>query len=167
MKEPVLILNANFAPIHVCTTRRAIVLVLTGKASLVMNGRGVIKTISHAYPRPSIIRLGKMIKRPRPRTTLNKREVLRRDNYTCQYCGQKNKPLTLDHVIPRRLGGEHSWKNLVTACTTCNHRKGGYSLNRVNMNLSRHPKAPPASARYIFGKHIPENQEWAPFLQGW
>jgi 5-methylcytosine-specific restriction endonuclease McrA len=167
MKEPVLILNANFAPIHVCTTRRAIVLVLTGKASLVMNGRGVIKTISHAYPRPSIIRLGKMIKRPRPRTTLNKREILRRDHYTCQYCGQNKKQLTLDHVIPRRLGGEHSWKNLVTACSACNHRKGGYSLNQVNMHLSRHPKAPPASAPYIFGKYVPENQEWVHYLQGW
>jgi len=167
MKEPVLILNANFAPIHVCTTRRAIVLVLTGKASLVMNGRGVIRTISQAYPRPSIIRLGKMIKRPRPRTTLNKREILRRDHFTCQYCGQNKKLLTLDHVVPRRLGGEHSWNNLVTACTTCNHRKGGYSLSQVNMRLTRFPKAPPLSAPYIFGRYIPENQEWVSFLQGW
>lgn len=167
MIEPVLILNANFAPIHVCTTRRAIVLILTGKASLVMNGRGVIKTVSRAYPRPSIIRLGKMIKRPRPRTTLNKREVLRRDNYTCQYCGQSKKQLTLDHVVPRRLGGEHSWENLVTACGNCNHRKGGNTLRQVNMHLSHRPQQPPLAAPYIFGKYVLNNQEWVPFLQGW
>ncbi len=167
MKESVLILNANFAPIHVCTTRRAIVLILTGKASLVMNGRGVIKTISRAYPRPSIIRLGKMIKRPRPRTILNKREILRRDNYTCQYCGQRKSHLTLDHIIPRRLGGEHTWENLVTACESCNHRKGGNTLRQVNLKLSRHPKEPPLNAPYIFGKYTLDNQEWAPFLRGW
>ena len=80
MHEPVLVLNANFEPIHVCTTRRAIGLIVTGKAILVMNGRGEINTVSRTYPRPSIIRLEKMIRRPRPTIRLTKREVLRREN---------------------------------------------------------------------------------------
>jgi 5-methylcytosine-specific restriction endonuclease McrA len=167
LNEPVLVLNANFAPINVCTTKRAIVLVLTGKASLVMNGRGIIRTVSSTYPRPSIIRLGVMAKRPRPHVRLNRREIFRRDHYTCQYCGQKKPNLTLDHVIPRRLGGEHTWENLVTACAACNHHKGGRTIAQAGMRLLRKPVEPSSSARYIFGKYIHKNEEWVPFLQGW
>ena len=167
MQVPVLVLNANFEPINVCNTRRAIGLVLTGKASLVLNGRGVIMTVSRAYPRPSIIRLGKMIKRPRPRVKLTKREILRRDEYTCQYCGQRTSNLTIDHVIPRHLGGQHMWENLVTACSTCNHRKGGRMAEQAQMRLLHTPSEPPTSARYIFARHLKENGEWLPFIEGW
>jgi len=167
LHEPVLVLNANFAPINVCTTKRAIVLILTGKASLVMNGRGVIRSVSRIYPRPSIIRLGAMAHRPRPRVKLSKREIFRRDEYTCQYCGQRKQTLTVDHVIPRRLGGNHCWENLVTACAACNHRKGGRTIEQAGMRLLHTPKAPSSSAQYIFGRYLPKNEEWLPFLQGW
>ena len=167
MYEPVLMLNANFEPLHVCTTRRAICLVLTGKADMVLNGRGVIRTVSRSYPRPSIIRLGKMIRRPRPRVRLTKREVLRRDNYICQYCGKKTPFLTIDHIIPRRLGGEHSWKNLVAACPPCNHRKGSRTLEQAHMNLLHLPKEPPASTYYLFSRHLTDNIDWQPFIEGW
>lgn len=167
LHEPVLVLNANFAPINVCTTKRAIVLVLTGKASLVMNGRGIIQSVSRTYPRPSIIRLGMMVKRPRPSVKLNKREIFRRDNYTCQYCGQRKKNLTVDHVIPRRLGGNHTWENLVAACAACNHRKGGRTNEQAGMYLPHKPKSPSSSAQYIFGRYVKGNEEWGPFLEGW
>ena len=167
MKEPVLVLNANFAPINVCTTRRAIVLILTEKASLVINGRGYIQTVSRTFQRPSIIRLGQMIKRPRPHVSLNRREVLRRDNYSCQYCGTRAGTLTLDHVYPKHLGGEHSWENLVTACSSCNHRKGGRTLEQAGMALRTTPHEPSLSAEYIFARHIKRNMEWQPFLKGW
>ncbi len=167
MLDPVLVLNANFEPIHVCTTRRALGLLLNGKASLVLNGRGVIHTVSASYPRPSIIRLDKMIRRPRPAVRLSKREVLRRDDYTCQYCGQKISYLTIDHVVPRHLGGRHSWENLVAACPTCNHRKGGRTLDQAQMHLLRPAREPPASAEYLFGRHLRENEDWLPFIEGW
>ncbi len=167
MLEPVLVLNANFEPINVCTTRRAITLILDGKASLVMNGRGEIKTVARTYPRPSIIRLEKMIKRPRPTVRLTKKEILRRDDYTCQYCGQKSPFLTVDHVIPRHLGGEYSWENLVAACPACNHRKGSHTLEQVHMRLLRQPKSPPVNALYLFGRHLALNKEWLPFISGW
>jgi len=167
MQEPVLVLNANFEPIHVCTTRRAVSLILNGKASLVLNGRGEIKTVSRSFPRPSIIRLDKMIRRPRPTVRLTKREVLRRDDYTCQYCGQKVIYLTIDHVTPRRLGGRHTWDNLVAACPSCNHRKGGRTVDQAQMHLLHLPCEPPASAMYIFGRHLRENQDWLPFVEGW
>jgi 5-methylcytosine-specific restriction endonuclease McrA len=167
MTAPVLVLNANFEPINVCNTHRAIGLILTGKADLVLNGRGEIRTVSRSYPRPSIIRLGKMIKRPRPRIKLTKREILRRDDYTCQYCGQRTSVLTIDHIIPRHLGGQHEWANLVTACPNCNHRKGGRTLEQAHMHLLHQPEEPPASADYLFGRHLRENQEWLPFVEGW
>jgi 5-methylcytosine-specific restriction endonuclease McrA len=167
MKEPVLVLNANFAPINICTTRRAIVLILTGKASLVINGRGYIQTVSKTFQRPSIIRLGEMIKRPRPRVSLNRREILRRDSFTCQYCGTRVGTMTLDHVYPKHLGGEHSWDNLVTACSACNHRKGGRTLAQAGMRLLSIPHEPSLSAEYIFARHISQNMEWQPFLKGW
>ncbi|MFZ5808271.1 MAG: HNH endonuclease [Chloroflexota bacterium] len=167
MYEPVLVLNANFEPINVCTTRRAITLILNGKASLVMNGRGEIRTVARIYPRPSIIRLEKMIKRPRPVVRLTKKEILRRDDFTCQYCGQRAPYLTVDHVIPRRLGGEYIWENLVAACPACNHRKGSHTPEQVNMRLLRQPKAPPSNATYLFARHLEQNQEWLPFMDGW
>jgi 5-methylcytosine-specific restriction endonuclease McrA len=167
MQEPVLVLNANFEPINICNTRRALGLMLTGKASLVLNGRGVIKTVSSTFPRPSIIRLEKMVRRPRPRVKLTKREILRRDNYTCQYCGYQTLHLTIDHVIPRRLGGPHGWENLVAACPTCNHRKGGRTAEQAQMRLLRAPGEPPSTAVYIFSRHIGHNDDWIPYIEGW
>ncbi len=165
--ESVLVLNANFEPIHVCNIRRAIGLILNGKADLVLDGRGEIRTISRVYPRPSIIRLEKMVKRPRFAVHLTKREILRRDNYVCQYCGQSMPYLTVDHVVPRRLGGEHSWENLVAACPSCNHRKGGRTVEQAQMRLLHFPSMPPSSADYRFARHLRENQEWLPFIKGW
>ena len=167
MYDPVLVLNANFEPINVCNTRRAIGLILGGKADLVLNGRGEIHTISVTYPRPSIIRLEKMIRRPRMTVRLTKREVLRRDDYTCQYCGHHSTNLTIDHVVPRHLGGLHAWENLVAACPSCNHRKGGRTADQAQMRLLRPPVAPPVSALYLFGRHLHENEDWLPFIQGW
>jgi 5-methylcytosine-specific restriction endonuclease McrA len=162
-----LVLNANFEPINVCTDHRAVGLILNGKASLVLNGRGEIHTVSRAYPRPSIIRLSMMVKRPRPHVRLTKREILRRDDYTCQYCGQRVPYLTIDHVLPRRLGGQHTWDNVVAACPSCNHRKGGRTIEQSQMRLLRKPTEPPTSANYLFGRHLHENVEWVPFIEGW
>jgi len=167
MQAPVLVLNANFEPINVCDMRRAIGLVLSEKAALVINGRGDVHTVNASFPRPSVIRLQSMIHRPRPHLKLTRREVFRRDNYTCQYCGKHTTDLTIDHVIPRHLGGLHVWDNVVAACPACNHRKGGRLLKEANMHLLRRPTEPPTSARYIFGRHLAENEEWETFLSGW
>ncbi len=167
MQSPVLVLNANFEPVNVCDMRRAVNLLLAEKASLVVNGRGEIKTISQSFPRPSVIRLQKMVSRPRPQLKLTRREVFRRDNYTCQYCGKKTSDLTIDHVIPRHLGGRHVWTNVAAACPVCNHRKGGRLPEEANMRLLHKPAEPPTSARYVFGRHLAENAEWETFLSGW
>lgn len=167
MNEPVLVLNANFEPLNVCTTRRAVCLVVAGKAEMLLNGRGYIKTVRETYPRPSIIRIGYMIKRPRPRVRLSKREIFRRDGHTCQYCGTRHARMTLDHVVPRHQGGLHTWDNLVTACANCNLKKGGRSLAHVHMSLLRQPQEPRPTAMYLYGSHLEYNEAWRPFLQGW
>lgn len=167
MQAPVLVLNANFEPVNVCDMRRAIGLLLAEKASLVVNGRGEIKTVKANFPRPSVIRLQKMINRPRPQLKLSRREIFRRDNYTCQYCGKRTSNLTIDHILPRHMGGKHIWTNVVAACPACNHRKGGRLLEESNMSLLHSPAEPPSSAYYVFGRHLAENKEWETFLVGW
>lgn len=165
--QNVLVLNANYEPINVCDLRRAIGLMLSDKASLVVNGRGVIHTVERTFPRPSVIRLEHMVHRPRQRVKLTRREVFRRDHFTCQYCGKRSNDLTIDHVLPRHLGGKHIWTNVVTACFICNHHKGGRTLAEAHMSLSHPPVEPPHSAQYVFGRHLTENTEWEPFLAGW
>lgn len=167
MNEPVLLLNANFEPLNVCTTRRAVGLLLMGKAEMLLNGRGLIHTVRQAYPRPSVIRLGSMIHRPRPRVRLSKREIFRRDEHACQYCGARTSRLTIDHIVPRHRGGDHDWSNLVTACPACNLRKGGRPLGEAHMTLLRSPGEPRASALYLYGNHLPSNEDWRQFLEGW
>lgn len=167
LSAPVLVLNANYEPLNICTTRRALGLMFSEKASLIKNGRGHIQTVSRSFPAPSIIRLGSMIKRPRPTIKLSKQEIFRRDHYACQYCGVKTSNLTIDHVIPKHMNGAHSWENLVAACPSCNHKKGGRTINQANMKLLSKPHAPKASAIYIFGRYLHKNEAWLPFVDGW
>jgi len=166
-KAPVLVLNANFEPINICNIRRAVGLILSGKAAMVLNGRGYIHTISQLIPQPSVIRLEQMVHRPRQQIKLTRKEVFRRDNFTCQYCGQHTSNLTIDHVQPRHLGGQHKWTNVVAACPPCNHHKGGRRLGDSHMKLIRPPVEPPSDATYIYGRLLPENIEWQPYLSGW
>lgn len=167
LNEPVLVLNANYEPLNVCNTKRAINLLYASKADTLMNGRGYIRSGSAEFELPSVIRLRYMVKRPRPQVTLSKREILRRDNNRCQYCGQSHSNMTIDHVVPKHLGGEHSWLNLVAACPECNRRKGGYPLDRTNMQLRREPFVPQPSAQYRFGTYLEKREEWQPFIRGW
>lgn len=167
MLDSVLVLNANFEPIHICNTRRALSLILNDKAALILNGRGYIHTVCTVFPIPSVIRLEKMIIRPRPEVQLTRHEIFRRDAYTCQYCGTKGGELTIDHVIPRTANGPHSWTNVVAACIHCNHHKGPRTPEQAGLQLLHLPTKPPGSIQYYFQKHLHENTGWEEFLQGW
>lgn len=142
-------------------------LLLSNKAMMIANGRGYIQTPATAFPRPSIIRLGYMIQRPRPCLKLTKQEIFQRDNFTCQYCGHRGGKLTIDHVVPRHLGGEQTWTNLVTACEACNRKKGGKSAQDAHMRLLRGPFEPPSSAVYLYRRYLKHNQDWQIYVEGW
>lgn len=167
LNEPVLILNVNYEPLHICSTKRALCLVFDGKAEIILNGRGVVHSASRDFEIPSVIKLVHMVRRPHPIIALSKKEILRRDNYTCQYCGRQTTNLTVDHVIPRHLGGNHTWHNLVAACQPCNRRKGGHTPEKANMRLHRPPFEPSPSAQYRFGRHLETHAEWEPYITGW
>lgn len=162
-----LVLNANFEPINVTNSYRALNLMLCDKATLILNGRGTIKSVSASFPSPSIIRLKHMVKRPRPQVHLSNREVFHRDDYICQYCGKSSQSLTVDHVTPRHLGGKHIWENVVTACQRCNHLKGGKTPEQAHMDLRKDPQSPPSSALYLYAKHLTINQDWQPYIDNW
>ena len=164
----VLVLNQTYEPIHVCNGRRAIRMVLLGKAVSIENDGLLVRSESFHFRLPAVIRLLRFVHIPRTgEIPFSKKNIWRRDNYTCQYCGRNHNSLTLDHVLPRRLGGKHTWENLVAACPNCNHRKGGRTLEEAHLRLIGNPYAPDASAEYIYGRYLNINQEWQPFIQGW
>ena len=167
MSAAVLVLNQNYEPLNVCNEKRAIILVDRGKAEVLEHGKGFIRTPSHSYARPSVIRLMYLIRRPRPKARLTRRELFLRDNYTCQYCGTRGKDLTIDHVIPRHRGGKHTWENLVSACRACNHRKGGKTLDEAKMALRRPPSQPRVSPYYVLNQYLQSYTEWQKFVPEW
>ncbi|MCM8749401.1 HNH endonuclease [Thermomicrobiaceae bacterium CFH 74404] len=163
---PVLVLNQNYEPLHVSSVRRAIVLLLTGKAELLEAYEHELASAQARFPAPAVIRLIYLIRRPQPRVKLCRREVFARDHYTCQYCGTRTTDLTIDHVVPRSRGGSHTWENVVSACRACNHRKGGKSLAEARMRLLRQPFEPRPGRYYTIERALNArvHESWLKFL---
>jgi 5-methylcytosine-specific restriction endonuclease McrA len=158
----VLVLNQNYEPLNICHVRRAIVLIYQNKAEMLEDGAGFLHAASRAFPIPSVIRLPYMVKRPfRMEWKMTRAEIFNRDHHTCQYCGRQTRQLTLDHVIPRSRGGEHTWENVVSACVACNRRKAGRTPEEANMKLHHIPTAPRANRySYIPVQNLQMRREW-------
>jgi 5-methylcytosine-specific restriction endonuclease McrA len=137
----VLVLNATYEPLNVCTVRRALVLILKEKAEVLENGDGVLRSEKLRLDMPEVIRLVSFVRVPRDihRRRITRKAVLARDGWTCQYCGAEKPGLTVDHVIPRSRGGESVWENIVASCASCNRRKG----NRMPHEIRMHPRCRP------------------------
>ncbi len=102
----VLVLNYTYEPLHFTNAKRAITLLLAGKAESVEASPRVIRSPSRSFHLPAVIRLGAYIRKPfLERVAFNKKNILRRDGYTCQYCSRRGEKLTVDHVVPRSRGG--------------------------------------------------------------
>lgn len=143
----VLILNASFEPLHVCSVKRAIQLLMTDVAVRVEDADAVLRTPTRAVPVPSVVRLARYVRRPhRQKVAFNRRNLFRRDDHRCQYCGRRGSDLTLDHVLPRSRGGPTTWENVVACCRGCNARKRDRTPEEAGMTLERRPKAP----RFVF-----------------
>ena len=160
---PVLVLNLNYVPLNICNVRRAVILVGKGKAELLENHRGQLRTVSSLVDVPSIIRLVYLVKKPFLPRKLSKKEVFLRDKFTCQYCGKKAPDLTLDHVVPRRQQGSHTWENVVAACSRCNMRKAGRTPTEANMLLNTVPRAPDPNP-YLILQNRTLLDEWLPYV---
>jgi 5-methylcytosine-specific restriction endonuclease McrA len=141
----VLVLNATYEPINVCTVRRAVVLLLKDKAEVIEHADWQLHSASCTISRPVVIRLVSYVRIPRDthRRKITRRAVFARDDWTCQYCGARSN-LTVDHVIPRSKGGSSSWENIVASCAPCNRRKGDALPRQVGMQLLRQPRTPSA-----------------------
>jgi len=164
VNSAVLVLNQSYEPLNVCQARRAVVLLYRGKAELLEDGRGEIRSVSQAFPLPSVIRLIYLIKHHRAQCRLSRLEVFSRDRFVCQYCGRETRQLTLDHVIPRHQGGQHVWENVVSACIPCNHRKAGRTPEQARMRLIRQPRAP-GERGYLIPYHcLRHHQEWHKYV---
>ena len=138
-----LVLNATYEPINVCTVRRAAVLLLKEKAEILEHGTWELHSESTTLPAPVVIRLVRYVNVPRDthRRKITRRAVFARDGWTCQYCGSRTN-LTVDHVIPRSKGGASSWENIVASCAPCNRRKGDHLPVHANMHPRQAPRTP-------------------------
>ena len=161
----VLVLNASYEPLNVCTTRRAMILLLKEKAEMLERGEGVLRSETIALERPAVIRLITFVRVPRDihRRRITRRAVLARDGWTCQYCGSERPGLTVDHVIPRSRGGESVWENIVASCAPCNRRKGNRLPREVMMHPRQSPRPPgPTVFIRIASPRVPAS--WEPYL---
>jgi 5-methylcytosine-specific restriction endonuclease McrA len=161
----VLVLNATFEPINVCTIRRATVLVLKEKAVLMERAERPLRSERLRLDCPTVIRLIAYVKVPRDAhgRKITRKAVLARDAWTCQYCGSEKTGLTVDHVIPRSRGGRSVWENIVASCASCNRRKGSHLPREVDMHPRTKPRAPgPTVFIRIASPTVPH--AWQPYL---
>jgi len=161
---PVLLLNQNYEPLTILKLKRAITLLILGKVDLIENEDGkVLHAISVTYPCPSVIRLKYYVRIKRKEISLTKKNIIKRDNHQCQYCGRKTGVMTTDHIIPKALGGDDSWENLVCACLECNNRKGKRILKQAAMRLLKKPKRP-SYFTFVLREFGNPKEKWRPFL---
>ena len=158
-----LVLNAGYEPLAVVSFKRAIVLVLDGKASIVASDdEHPVLSASGAWERPSVILLRRYVRIPNGRAVpVSRRGVLRRDSARCGYCG--NAASTIDHIIPRSRGGADSWENLVACCLRCNNVKGDRTPQEMGWSLRYTPRAPHGTAWLVRGVERAQPQ-WEEFL---
>jgi 5-methylcytosine-specific restriction endonuclease McrA len=164
--QRVLVLNASYEPLNVCSVRRAHVLVWKGRAEIIESHNRPLRSANTSFQRPNVIRLVTYVRVPRAVTRrISRRVLFARDGWQCVYCGSESRRLTLDHVVPRSRGGTSVWENVVTSCAPCNHRKGDRLLEETSMRLRSIPRSPtPVLFIRLTTEQIPEI--WRRYLPG-
>jgi 5-methylcytosine-specific restriction endonuclease McrA len=158
-----LVLNAGYEPLAVVSFKRAIILVLNQKATvLAQAGTHLVRSATSEYKLPSVILLSRYVRIPGSRVIpVSRRGVLRRDAHRCAYC--QRSASTVDHVQPRSKGGDDSWENLVACCLRCNNKKGDRTLAEMGWTLEFKPRMPAGTIWMVRGTERFE-PEWDQYL---
>jgi len=182
LKRPTLVLNRNWQPVGVATVARALLKVFNDAARIVDPADYQVYTwedwaalraaddepaISTQHLRlrvPEVVTLTVYDRVPVNTVTFSRRNVFKRDRFTCQYCGKQpgGEELTIDHVLPRSHGGGSNWENCVLACVDCNHRKADRTPAQAGMSLRLPPKRP--NWRPLYASHGMRIRSWAKFI---
>ena len=163
LNRSVLVLNTNYAPMDICTAKRAICLYFNEKVDILESYKEDIHSPSTTLSLPSIVRLRDFVKNHTMDVILTRKNLLVRDNFECQYCSSKKTPLTMDHVNPKTKGGLDTWENLVAACKSCNQKKSDRTPEEAGMVLNRIPKRP--NRLHYFQRFVKDQQkDWRPYL---
>lgn len=146
------VLNSSYEPLDVVSSKRGLVMVIEGKASILAeHPEYTIKSVNNSWPVPVQIVLKRFVKTQpihRVPAILTQVNLFLRDGYRCAYCNRHKRELktheflTRDHILPQSKGGKDEWKNVVTACSTCNNKKADYLLSEINMQLKKPPTIP-------------------------
>ncbi|WP_424184776.1 HNH endonuclease [Actinokineospora sp. G85] len=164
-RRRVLLLNTTFEPLTALPLRRAVVLVVRGKAEVVHGDPTgmVVHSATASVQVPSVIRLSSYVRVPyRGRVPLTRAGLMHRDRYRCAYCGGRAE--TIDHVIPRSRGGQHTWQNCVACCAKCNHRKADKLLSDLGWRLRVVPTAPRGPHWRLLAGVVDADPLWLPYL---
>ena len=169
-KCPALVLNADYRPLSyyplsLWSWQDSIKSVFLDRVSIVSYYDRVIRSPSFSMKLPSVIALKSYIK-PLSNPNFTRFNVFLRDKFACQYCGAK-KDLTFDHLLPKSKGGLTDWENVVTACSTCNVKKGGKLYERSGMKLFSKPYIPTVDDLHKNGRNFPPNylhESWMDYL---
>jgi 5-methylcytosine-specific restriction endonuclease McrA len=162
--QTVLVLNASFEPIQICSARRAFALIVKEKA-VIQEHHDREAYVGIMYP--SVLRLREFAKIPHRVHEPSRRNILLRDRHQCMYCAVRHRPdkLTLDHVIPKSRGGLKTWGNLVACCEKCNRFKADRTPEEAGMMLIRKPRpATIHTSRFILRSMGAEDAKWKKYL---
>lgn len=163
----VLVLNASEEILNIASMKRAVALLLAGKAEVLHEAAdGFVRSGSRALPAPTVVRMRYYVSGVFRRVSLTKKNVIIRDDGKCSYCGVRGQKgtMTVDHIMPKSRGGPQTWRNLATSCQRCNNRKGNRTPEEANMKLRITPYTP---------KHLPWSSvrrntvpgEWIKYLE--
>ena len=164
-RRRVLLLNSTYEPLTALPLRRAIVMLLCGKADVVHNDPAgpVVRSAAYVIAVPSVIRLRSYVRVPyRARIPMTRAALMHRDRFRCAYCGGKAD--TVDHVVPRSRGGQHTWENCVACCSTCNHRKADRLLAELGWTLHLAPTPPTGQHWRLLSTVKDLDPAWARYL---
>jgi 5-methylcytosine-specific restriction endonuclease McrA len=154
-------LDATWRPVAIIPAVDALLMSMDDKCTILETWNREVRSQFLTLPLPSVIVLKNHRALPHA-NRCTKKNVIARDNHTCQYCGRSDCEMTIDHVIPRSKGGKFSWDNLVSACPDCNQRKGNRSLKEAKMKLLSIPQEPKGP---FIKKQTIHDKTWSYYLE--